>query len=395
MKNNIFLRRFFPTALVFCLALSACQQDDQGTVSTESVISSGKNTISSSTPNLPSTPYNYANISLPAYLTSGPVNGQINTPSNNPITNNGATLGRVLFYDKNLSANNSVACASCHKQTNSFSDPAQFSTGFNGGTTSRNSMSLLNARYYPNGHFFWDERAANAEKQASGPITNSVEMGMTMPGLVTKLQSVSYYPSLFQKAFGTPTIDSSRIVRALAQFVRSMISYRTKYDAGRANFAVNQNPAAVNFPNFTAQENQGKQIFFQVGNCAACHGTETFTAPGPKNNGLNQTYSDNGVGAVTGNTNQNGLFKTPSLRGIEKSGPYMHDGRFATLAQVVEHYNSQVKPHPNLSPELRGPNNQPRRLNLSAAQKDALVAFLRTLTDTGIESDVKYSNPFQ
>jgi cytochrome c peroxidase len=176
--------------------------------------------------------------------------------------------------------------------------------------------------------------------------------------------------------------------------VRSLVSYRTKYDVGRSAFPANQNPATVNFTNFTAAENLGKTIFFTRGTCATCHGTETFSSPGARNNGLDLVYTDNGVGAITKNTRDNGLFKSPSLRGIEKSAPYMHDGRFATLEQVVEHYNSQVKPHPNLSPELRAPNGQPRRLNLTTADKSALVAFLKTLTDTGIETDVKYSNPF-
>ncbi len=346
-------------------------------------------------PILPATPYNYANIALPNYLTTPQINGQNNTPASNPITNAGATLGRVLFYDPNLSANNTIKCASCHRQANSFSDPNQFSLGFAGGFTTRNSMSLLNARFYPNGHFFWDERAASAEAQASGPIKNPVEMGMTMPGLVTKLQGVSFYPALFQAAFGTPGIDSSRIVRSIAQFVRSMVAYRSKYDTGRAALPPGANPANTNFANFTAQENQGKGIFFgPAGGCAQCHGTETFTAPGGKDNGLDLVYTDNGIGAVTGNPAQNGLFKVPSLRGIGASGPYMHDGRFQTLNQVVEHYNSQVKPHVNLSQELKAPNGQPRRLNLTAAQKTALVAFLNTLTDTGIAGDVKYSNPF-
>ena len=345
-------------------------------------------------PTLPATAYFYANLVLPNYFNQPNVLNANNTPTTNPITDNGATLGRVLFYDKNLSANSTISCASCHKQSNSFSDPLPLSIGFAGGKTTRNSMSLLNARYYPNGHFFWDERSATAEAQASRPFVNAVEMGMTIPSVVAKLKTLPYYPALYQKAFGTTTIDSAKTVRAIAQFVRSMVSYRTKYDVGRSAFPANQNPATVNFANFTTAENRGKVVFFTIGTCATCHGTETFTSPGARNNGLDLVYTDNGVGAVTGNAAQNGLFKSPSLRGIEKSAPYMHDGRFATLEQVVEHYNSQVKPHPNLSRELRAPNGQPRRLNLSATDKAALVAFLKTLTDTGIETDVKYSNPF-
>lgn len=379
-------------ALLFWGLTVSCQKE---TLQTESTSPTDRNArTSAAVPTLPTVPFSYTAIPLPAHLNTRQVRNLINTPNNNPITDQGAALGRVLFYDKSLSFNNTTSCASCHSQANSFSDPLQFSRGFAGGLTSRNSMSLINAQYYPNGRFFWDERAVSAEAQASLPIVHPVEMGMTMPSLIAKLRTLAYYPGLFQNAYRTPTIDSTRIVRALAQFVRSIVSYRTKYDTGRAALTGNQNPENTNFANFTAEENQGKQIFFNQGNCATCHGNETFTAPGARNNGLDLVFTDNGVGAATGNANQNGLFKVPSLRGIEKSAPYMHDGRFATLEQVVEHYNSQVKPHANLSPQLRGRNGQPRRLNLTAAQKNALVAFMKTLTDTGIATDPKFSNPF-
>jgi len=383
----------FVTALLFTtLFLQACNKEvsDAELQSLDNKV----NYAGKGIPSLPNTPYNYANIALPNYLSGPNLGGQLNAPPSNPISDNGATLGRVLFYDGRLSKKSINSCASCHQQAFSFSDPAQFSTGFSGGLTTRNSMSLLNAGFYPNGHFFWDERAISAEAQASGPITNPVEMGMTMSALVTKLEAAGYYQPLFQKAFGTEVIDSARIVRAIAQFIRSMVSYRTQYDEGRAAFPPNQNPGQVNFANFTASENRGKQLFFGNAGCAQCHGTETFTSPGARNNGLDLVYTDNGVGAVTGNPQQNGLFKSPSLRGIELSAPYMHDGRFATLEQVVEHYSTGVKNHPNLSPQLRTPNGTPRNLNLSSTQKADLVAFLKTLTDTGIATDLKYSNPF-
>jgi len=390
MKNYL---RFAFALLFIILFLNACNKDEVViNVPTDEVYVI--ETLQKGFPSLPTSPYNYANIVLPNYLTGPNIQGQINTPANNPITDYGATLGRVLFYDVRLSKRNVKSCASCHQQAFSFTDPAQFSTGFDGGLTGRNSMSLLNAAYYPNGHFFWDERAVSAEAQASGPITNAVEMGMTMPEVVAKLQAAGYYQSLFQKAYGSEVIDSTGIVRALAQFVRSMVSYRTKYDEGRAAFPPNQNPGQVNFANFTAQENQGKQLFFGQAGCAACHGTETFTSPGTRNNGLDLVYADNGLGAVTGNPQQNGLFKSPSLRGIEPGAPFMHDGRFATLEAVVEHYSSGIKAHPNLSPQLRLPNGTPRNLNLTANQKAALVAFLKTLTDTGIATDAKFANPF-
>ncbi|HEX2751346.1 MAG TPA: hypothetical protein VHM91_25275, partial [Verrucomicrobiales bacterium] len=167
-------------------------------------------------------------------------------------------------------------------------------------------------------------------------------------------------------------------------------STQTKFDAG----------AASNFTNFTAQENQGRQIFNGAGNCNACHGTDNFV-PGPaiNNNGLENPYVDKGVGALTGRPQDEGLFKVPSLRNIGLTAPYMHDGRFATLEEVVEFYNSGVVNHPNLSPPLRNPPGSPnagapRRLNLTAGQKAALVAFLRTLTDTSVPTDVKFSDPF-
>jgi cytochrome c peroxidase len=346
--------------------------------------------------NLPATPFNYANIVQPGYLNTPNIQGQINTPANNTITDNGATLGRVLFYDKNLSINNTIACASCHKQAFAFSDPVVKSNGFNGGLTGRNSMGLADAKYYPNGRFFWDQRAATLEDQVLMPIQDLVEMGMTLSALETKLKSLAYYPPLFQKVYGDNNVTSDRISKALAQFVRSIVSFQSKYDAGRGNFPPGPLPPNANFANFTPQENQGMQIFLgPQGGCVPCHGTETFTAPQEKNNGLDLTTVDRGFGAVANNTNLDATFKVGSLRNIELTAPYMHDGRFATLEQVVEHYSSGVKNHPNLSPQLRLPNGQPRLANLTVQEKAALVAFLKTLTDATITTDVKYSNPFK
>jgi cytochrome c peroxidase len=347
--------------------------------------------------NLPATPFNYANPALPAYLQALPIQAQINTPATNAITDWGATLGRVLFYDKALSKNNTISCASCHNQKLGFSDTAKLSRGFNGGLTGRNSMSLIMAKYYPNGRFFWDQRAATLEQQVLIPIQDMVEMGVTLDTLVKKVQTQPYYPSLFTKAFGNSTINSDLISKALSQFVRSIVSYQSKYDAGRSTLppAPAPPPNAI-FPNFTAQENRGKEIFLSpIGGCAPCHGSESFTAPGEKNNGLDAVVTDPGFGAVTNNPADRGLFKVTSLRNVELTAPFMHDGRFKTLEEVVEHYNSGVKNHPNLSPQLRLPGGQPRLLNISPADKAALVAFLKTLTDANISNDVKFSNPFK
>jgi len=347
--------------------------------------------------NLPATPLNYSNITQPAYLGSPNIVAQINTPAGNAITDNGATLGRVLFYDKNLSINNTISCASCHKQANAFADNLALSKGFNNGNTGRNSMSLIDAKYYPNGTFFWDQRAATLEAQTLIPIQDLVEMGMTLPALEPKLKNLAYYPVLFNKAFGSPTITSDKISLALSQFVRAIISFQSKYDAGRATFSVAPAPTpnAV-FPNFTAEENRGKDIFMSAqGGCAACHGTETFTAPQEKNNGLDAATVDRGFGLVSNNVANDGLFKVTSLRNVALTAPYMHDGRFATLEQVVEHYSTGVKNHSNLSQQLKLPNGQPRLLNLTPQDKAALVAFLKTLTDVSVTTDVKYSNPFK
>jgi cytochrome c peroxidase len=221
-------------------------------------------------------------------------------------------------------------------------------------------------------------------------------MGMTLPQLETKLRSLAYYPPLFAKAFGDNTINSDRIARALAQFVRSIVSFQSKYDAGRSVLPPGPPPPGTNFPNFTPQENQGMQIFSgPQGGCAPCHGSETFTAPQEKNNGLDLVTTDRGFGAVVNNVNQDATFKVTSLRNVELTAPYMHDGRFTTLEQVVEHYSSGVRNHPNLSPQLRLPNGQPRLANLTVQEKAALAAFLKTLTDVTITTDVKYSNPFK
>ena len=353
--------------------------------------------VSSSAANaliLPGSPYNYANPALPAHLLTPQIQGQNNTPVTNPTTNAGAALGRVLFYDKRLSANQTVSCSSCHQAEHGFSDPRKFSVGFDGGLTDRNSMGLTNARYYLRENFFWDERAATLEDQVLMPIQNEVEMGMTLDLLVQRIDAEPFYGELFTAAFGTPEVNVTRISRALAQFVRSIVSGSSKYDLG----------VPTNFSNLTALENQGRQIFQgPAGGCAACHGSDNFV-PGNAlfNNGLENPYADKGLGEVTGLTSDEGFFKVPSLRNIELTAPYMHDGRFATLEQVVEFYNSGVVNHPNLSPQLRlppgppgSPPPQPRRLNLTAQQKTALVAFLKTLTDTSVTTHPKYSDPFR
>lgn len=343
--------------------------------------------------NLPAYPFNYS-ITLPAYFSTNPLGNPgtfanlINTPLDNPITNHGATLGRVLFYDKNLSLNRTIACASCHQQAKGFSDSNLKSIGFQGGLTARHSMTLIDAKYYQNGRFFWDERAASLEIQVLQPIQDATEMGLTLAQIEERINEHPFYTQLFINAFGDNSVTTDRAAKALAQFVRSIESYQSKYDTGRA--LVN-NPI-LDFSNFSTPENLGKHLFFSSprdggAGCAGCHTLEPFVGIGAQNNGLDlNTNADQGQGQ--------GRFKTGTIRNIELTAPYMHDGRFATLEQVVEHYNSGVMAHPNLANRLKASNGTPLRLNFNVGQKAALVAFLKTLTDHTIATEVRWSNPF-
>ena len=370
-------------ALLTILMAQSCKKD-------ETIVNSEDDALAGL--NLPSQAFNYAMPGLPAFYSLQPTVGADNTPAANPVTNAGATLGRVLFYEKNLSKSRTISCASCHQAAHGFSDPEILSKGFEGGNTGRHSMALANARYYNNGRFFWDERANTLEDQVLRPIQDEVEMGLTLNEAMQRIGAQKYYPLLFKNAFGDEQITADRTSKALAQFVRSMVSYTSKYDLGRAQVNNPNDP----FPNFTTQENNGKQLFFapNIG-CAACHGTDAFVGPGPRNNGLDATTIDRGIGLTNNDPALDGAFKTTSLKNIALSAPYMHDGRFKTLEEVIEHYNSGVKNHPNLSPPLRLPDNGVRRLNLNQNQKDALVAFLKTLSDPTMLGDEKFSTPFK
>lgn len=367
-------------------------------------------------PVLPSIPYDYEGIVLPAHYLTNQIPGNSpfqsaaiasdNTPADNPITNDGATLGRVLFYDRKLSANGTIACASCHQQDHAFADAARLSRGFAGGTTRRHSMGLTNARFYEPGKFFWDERAASLEAQVLMPFQDATEMGLSLDQLVGLVSAQSYYPPLFASAFGDRTINADRIAQALAQFVRTIVSTNSRYDQGRATVT---NPLAP-FPNFTAQENQGKQIFMDTTQrrvaCIDCHVTEAFISPprgtphasatsATTNNGLDAvSTTDLGVAETTGNVADTGHFKVPSLRNVAVRPPYMHDGRFNTLEEVLNFYDNGIRNHAQLSNILRNPQGNAVRINLNGNDRNAVAAFLRTLTDNTLLTDPKYSDPF-
>lgn len=355
------------------------------------------------TPVLPDTPYEYtdADLTRPAHFTAdGPdgIAATDNTPEDNPATDDGATLGRVLFYDTRLSANDSVSCASCHLQRHGFSDPRRFSVGFDGRSTRRRAMSLTNARYYARGRFFWDERAETLESQVLAPIQDLIEMGLSLEALEEKLRAASYYPPLFERAFGTPAITTHRIARALAQFVRALVSSRSPYDEARAAGPPGSPPFAARL---TEPERLGHRLFVGVpgeavraAGCGRCHVTDAQISLSPRNIGLDPTGTgDQGAG--------NGRFKAPSLRNVAVRAPYMHDGRFATLREVIAHYNTEVRSHLFLDMTLldrrlavTGGPVRPVRLNLTEAEIDALVVFLHTLTDEAFLTDQKFADPF-
>ena len=356
-------------------------------VLTAAALSPSRPAAGSNTLNLPATPYRYANVELPAYFTQ-PGRNQDNTPPDNPLSDHGATLGRVLFYDKRLSANHTTSCASCHVQAHAFADPKPFSRGFHGARTDRRAMPLVNVRYYERARFFWDERAGNLEEMVLLPIQSRIEMGQDLKALVDTLARDARYPVLFARAFDDPEITGHRIGRALAQFVRSIVSYQSRYDEGRAR----AHSAQDDFDNFTRQENRGKALFMR--NCGTCHmknGNEHFFVPTPGNTGLRGTdpAADGGVGDATLRPADLGSFKSPSLRNVEVTAPYGHDGRFATLGDLIDHYSDNPIRDPNLGYMIPvGP------LNFTASEKAALIAFLKTLTDRTLLTDPRFSNPF-
>jgi cytochrome c peroxidase len=380
------VRRTLVPLLVGCLALAASPPAHGQGKEQEGVPAKVR------TLRLPDEPLRYADPDLPEHFKARVLWRFDNTPADNPVTDWGATLGRALFYDTRLSANNTIACASCHQQKHAFADNRRFSKGFEGKETDRNAMSLVEVRFYPPGRFFWDERAATLEELVLIPIRNKTEMGRDLAELVEVLGKDPVYPGLFRKAFGEPRVTPERTARALAQFVRSLVSYRSKYDEGLAKVE----SVRADFPNFTAQENQGKGLFLQ--RCATCHlppgQTAVFVVPRPLNNGLDADarVADIGVADVTFNRFDAGRFKSPSLRNVEYTAPYAHDGRFATLEDVVEHYSSGVKDHPNLDGRLRGPR---QRSKLDADEKAALVAFLKTLSDPKFITDPRFADPFE
>lgn len=344
-------------------------------------------------PVLPSPAFVYSQ-PLPAHLQS--LSSLDSTPLGNPVTDAGATLGRVLFHDKKLSRNGLVSCSSCHTQAFGFDDSSRLSIGFEGRITARSSMPLVNVRFNPGGRQFRDGRAETLESQVLQPFTDPIEMGLTPGELVDRVSQHPFYAPLFIDAFGDGKVSEDRIALALAQYVRAIVSYRSRYDNERSAVGDVRLP----FPGFTEAENRGKALFLtpraQGGaGCAQCHETEAFLMLRPRNNGLDAEIGrDDGVGAISGQEADKGLFRAPSLRNIAVSAPYMHDGRIDSLDAAVAHYSGGIAAHPNLADELKTDAGEPANLALSQADREALVDFLETLTDTELLADPRFSDPF-
>lgn len=288
-----------------------------------------------------------------------------NIPPDNPLTVEGVELGRRLFGDPILSIDSTIACASCHLPDQAFTDPKIFSQGVNG-FTDRNSMPLFNLPWSPS--FFWDGRAPTLEDQALQPVRDSVEMGEDWSHVAAKLARHPEYPALFARAFGPDQpIDSTRVVQAIAQFERTIVSADSRYDRWLAGEI-----------EFTPEEERGFLLFHtEQADCFHCHVPPLFTDNQFHNNGLDLDPPDAGLAALTGGRLDHGKFKTPTLRNIEYTAPYMHDGRLQTLEEVVEHYDSGFHRIRLTDPLLL---IRPS-LDLSPADKQALIAFLQSLSD--------------
>jgi len=301
------------------------------------------------------------------------------------------TLGRVLFYDKHLSVNASISCGSCHKQALAFSDNVQFSRGFENRLTLRNSLPIQNiqAFFIDSVKLFWDGREKFLQTMVLKPILNHVEMGMgSESDIVDRVRNLPYYHDLFEKAFGSAEVSSAKISISLSQFVNSIFSFRTRFDE------------SLNGQALTAIEMQGEQLFFTKYNCNGCHHTESagfyeIHEGGFVNIGLDADYTDKGRYNVTSNQADIGKFKVPDLRNVALTAPYMHDGRFASLDEVLNHYSHGIVNHPNLDARLKDAHGNSVQMNISSQEKTAIIAFLNTLTDYTMISDPNFSDPFK
>lgn len=308
----------------------------------------------------------------------------------NPVTNEGVKLGRHLFYDPILSKDSTIACASCHRQEAAFSgSPDIFNKGLGGVLQKRNTLPLFNLAWYP--ALFWDGRVISIEEQVFQPVQAHDEMGLDWNTAVKRILNSPFYSSGFSSAFPGRKIDSTLIANVIAQFERTLLSYRSKYDMVLANKTT-----------FTKEEAEGFEIMNEMtmGDCLHCHTTDADplgTTLGFSNNGLDSaskedSYSDKGRGGFTLKKEDNGKFKIPSLRNLSFTAPYMHDGRFKTLEEVLDFYSEHVQTGINTDSKMGF--SHIGGVHLSKEQKRKVILFLRTLDDTSFVKDAAFSNPF-
>jgi cytochrome c peroxidase len=311
--------------------------------------------------------------------------------TDNPVTVEGALLGRYLFYDTLLSNNNNMSCGSCHRQEAAFSDsPHKFSMGSDAKFMKRNTPPLFNLAWYP--VLFWDGRASNIEDQVLHPLRSKSEMNLSVTEVISRLNSGTFYRPLFYKAFGVNKIDSTHLANALGQFLRTLISYNSKFDRVIRRETVLD---SAEHAGFVLANEQNK------GNCLHCHSSDADvlgTTTGFSNNGLDKVIShtdfkDPGRGGVTGKAEDYGKFKIPSLRNIALTSPYMHDGRFMTLNDVVAFYNDSIRQSPTLDHRLALFANH--EIRLTNDEQIKIIAFLNTLTDSVFIKNPEFSNPFR
>ncbi|HRH69998.1 MAG TPA: cytochrome c peroxidase [Flavobacteriales bacterium] len=318
---------------------------------------------------------------------------QMPIPEDNPFTEEGVELGRFLFYDERLSGNNTMSCASCHSPEAAFTDDGnQFSTGIDGIVGTRNSMALINLAW--DTRYFWDGRVLTLEDQILRPVMDPIEMHETWPNAVAEIQAHAAYPPMFESAFGTSTVDSVLVAKAIAQFLRTMISGNSRFDKFQRGEGL-----------LTVDEQLGLQLWQLEGgdpalglggqfgaDCFHCHPTAggRLTDGQLHNNGLDAEFTDLGAGGVTGLAEDMGRFKTPTLRNIALTAPYMHDGRFQTLEEVVEHYNSGGQQSPTVDPFMKFGQGG---LELTPEKKQQLIAFLNTLTDMDFVNNPAFQDP--
>lgn len=318
-------------------------------------------------------------------------------PADNPTTVEGIELGRHLFYDPILSVDSTISCSSCHKPQFAFSDDLALAIGVGGQVGPRSSMSLANVGFFTKG-LFWDGRVVTLEEQSLHPVENPLEMAESWPNVEKKLQNSEMYRQLFRKAFGiknSSEITKELAAKSIAQFERTMISADTRFDTRFIKKDLSD-PFLI-----SDLEADGKELYYDAagatvnaGHCAHCHdGNGLLSSERFENNGITevatlQDFPDMGLGAITGKVTDNGKFKAPTLRNIELTAPYMHDGRFHTLEEVIEHYNSGGHYADNV---ITGSITQ---LGLTPYQKSALVAFLKTFTDTSFVNNPALQSPF-